>query len=34
MHVYVSGDTTISVSPMDEESTPELKGAMAFVKSR
>ena len=33
MHVCVSGDTTISVSTMDEASTPEMKMAMAFVKS-
>jgi len=30
---YVSGDTTISMWTMDEESTPEMKMATAFVKS-
>jgi hypothetical protein len=33
MRAYVPGDMTISVSTMDEESTPEMKMAMAFVKS-
>src|SRR2546428_10174935 len=33
MHVWVPGDTTISVSTMDGESTPEMKMETAFVKS-
>src|SRR6266568_2642785 len=32
MHVWVPGDTTISVSTMDGESTPEMKMETAFVK--